>query len=70
MNETIKLWLVHLFKDELRQVEGEISNQRIWASAADAEDVETFLEGIEYLEEYKQILEDLLAKAKKDTLVK
>lgn len=60
MSEMVKIWLAELFHNEIEQVNGTISNNRLWLhSSENDEEAEMFMQNIESLEEYKQILLDM-----------
>jgi len=54
MSEMIKFWLSNLYKDELENVVGTISNMELWVKGSnDDEEAKMFEENIEQLQEYK-----------------
>ena len=62
MNETVKIWLEELgnptieeIKAEIDEVKGTISNEKLWALADDIH-----YENIAVLEEYLEVLEEML----------
>lgn len=60
MSENTKIWLLTMLHNEIEEVNGTISNNRIWAKGSDTfEDVSMYEDNIADLEEYKQTLEEL-----------
>ena len=67
MNETVKIWIEELgnptkeeIKAEIKEVKETISNEKLWAlGTPENNDHE---ENIEVLEEYLEVLEDMLNK--------
>ena len=69
MNEIIKIWLAEMFEKEISAVKGAISNNQIWrAGCMTADDAQMYDENIASLEEYKQVLEELVTQAEEGTL--
>lgn len=64
MNETVKIWLEELYKNEIEEVKGAIDNERIWAVGYDGEEPNPHVENIEVLKEYIDILEEKLEELK------
>ena len=63
MNETVKIWMRRMYVNEMEQVNGAISNERLWAKGADsAEQAFMHEQNIETLIEYKELLEEALKK--------
>ena len=67
MNETVKVWLEKLgnptveeIKTEIEEVKGTISNEKLWALAEDIH-----YENIAVLEEYLEVLEEMLSDKEK-----
>lgn len=59
MSETVKIW----FTNELEQVNGAISNERLWSKGADdAEQAFMHEQNMDTLIEYRQLLEEALRK--------
>ncbi len=57
MSETVKLWLNKFFDDEIRETEGAIENEKLWAKGSDTKEQEaTHMENISVLNEYKDTL--------------
>ena len=61
MNETVRIWLEELYKNEIEEVKGAIDNERIWELGYDGEEPNPHTENIEVLEEYLEVLEEKLA---------
>jgi hypothetical protein len=64
MNETVKIWIEELgnptkeeIKAEIEEVKGTISNEKLWALSDDIH-----YENIKVLEEYLEVLEDMLSR--------
>lgn len=54
MSEMIKFWFSNLYKSELENVNGTISNMELWVKGSnDDEETKMFEENIEQLQEYK-----------------
>ena len=61
MNETVKIWLEELYKKEIEDVKGTISNEHLWELGYNgSEPVNPHTENIESLTEYLGILEEKL----------
>ena len=60
MSETVKLWLLAMIEGELKNVDGDISNNRVWQKGCSDEET-TFMyeQNIADLEEYKEVLSQL-----------
>lgn len=61
MNETIKIWLEELYKKEIEEAKGAISNEHLWELGYDGEESNPHTENIEVLKEYIEVLEEKLA---------
>ena len=60
--DTIKEWLFELFKNELIESKGAISNEEIWVNgSSDEEDIKRHNDNIECYKEYIDILEDAIS---------
>ena len=60
-NELVKEWLRELYKNEIDETLGTIENERIWSNGADDEEgAEMHERNIESLEEYIEVLQNLL----------
>lgn len=65
MNETIKIWLEKLYKNEIQEVRGTISNEHIWELGYNGQEpINPHTENIEVLKEYIKILEAKLEELK------
>lgn len=67
MNETVKIWIEELgtptiekIKSEIEDVKGTIENEKVWALSDDIH-----YENIENLEEYLEVLEEMLEEKEK-----
>jgi hypothetical protein len=67
MNETVKIWIEELgtptiekIKSEIEDVKGTIKNEKVWALSDDIH-----YENIENLEEYLEVLEEMLEEKEK-----
>lgn len=60
MNETIKEWLKELYIEEIKQEEGTIKNERLWANGCEGEEAQMHIDNIELHEEYIRHLNTLL----------
>lgn len=61
MNEMIKDWLKELYKGEIDQELGTISNERVWANGADTQEVaQMHLDNVALHEEYVAVLKEKL----------
>lgn len=57
MSEMTKIWLTEMIHREIEQVNGSISNHRLWIHSSETEEeVEMFLTNIASLEDYKETL--------------
>lgn len=64
MNETIKIWLEELYKNEIEEIKGTVDNERIWELGYDGEEPNPHTENIKVLKEYLEILEEKLEELK------
>ena len=64
MNETVKFWLEELYKKEIEEIKGTISNEHIWELGYDGEEPNPHTENIEVLKEYLEVLENKLEELK------
>jgi hypothetical protein len=65
MNETVKIWLEELYKNEIEEAKGTISNEHLWELGYDGnEPVNPHTENIMALEEYIEVLEEKLKELK------
>lgn len=65
MNETVRIWFEELYKKEIEEIEGTISNERLWELGYDGnEPVNPHTENIELLTEYLEALKERLAEIK------
>jgi hypothetical protein len=66
MNETIKIWFEELYKKEIKEIKGTISNEHLWELGYDGnEPVNPHTENIVVLQEYLEMLEKKLDEIKK-----
>jgi hypothetical protein len=65
MDETVKIWFQNLYSEEISEVQGTISNERIWEKGYDGEKPNPHTNNLKILYEYLQILEDKLAELNK-----
>lgn len=64
MNETVKIWFEELYKKEIEEIKGTISNEHIWELGYDGEEPNPYTENIEMLQEYLELLEEKLEEIK------
>lgn len=65
MHETVKIWFEELYKKEIEEAKGAISNERLWELGYDGnEPLNPHTENIMVLEEYIEILESKLKELK------
>lgn len=65
MNETVRIWFEELYKKEIEEIEGTISNERLWELGYDGDEpVNPHTENIELLTEYLEALKERLAEIK------
>lgn len=64
MNETVRSWFEELYKKEIEEIEGTISNERIWELGYDGDEPNPYTENIEMLTEYLEALKEKLAEIK------
>jgi hypothetical protein len=64
MNETVKTWFEELYKNEIEEIKGTISNEHLWELGYDGEEPNPHTENIEVLEEYLERLEEKLEELK------
>lgn len=64
MNETVKIWFEELYKKEIEEIKGTISNEHIWELGYDGEEPNPYTENIEMLQEYLELLEEKLKEIK------
>ena len=57
-NEIINIWLENLYTDALEEAKANIENERIWGYGSDDDMSDS---NIENLEEYIEVLEELIA---------
>ena len=61
MNETVKIWLEELYKKEIEDAKGTISNEHLWELGYDGnESVNPHTENIAVLMEYIEVFEAIL----------
>ncbi len=60
MSETVKLWLLAMLEGELKNVDSDISNNRLWQKGcSDDETTMMYEQNITDLEEYKEVLSQM-----------
>ena len=65
MSEVVKIWLTDLFEREIKDAEVDISNNELWVKGSNTREEELgFLQNIEELKEYKEVLKQMLAEVK------
>ena len=65
MHETVRIWLEELYKKEIDDAKGTISNERLWELGYDGDEpVNPHTENIEILSEYIECLESKLKELK------
>ena len=65
MSETVRIWFEELYKKEIEEIEGTISNERLWELGYDGnEPVNPHTENIEVLTEYLGLLREKLSELK------
>lgn len=61
MTEHVRIWLTNLYENEIKEVEGTIDNERLWADGSSTKEERKMHEdNIEELEIYLENLEELL----------
>ena len=61
MSEEVRLWLEELYKKEIEEVQGTISNEHIWELGYTGEEPNPHTENIELLTEYIEVLAERLS---------
>lgn len=64
MNEMVKFWLEKLYKDEIKNAKGTISNEHLWELGYNGEEPNPHTGNIEVLHEYIEVLEEKLEELK------
>ena len=65
MSETVKFWFEELYKKEIEEIEGTISNERLWELGYNGDEpINPHTENIEMLTEYLEALKEKLAEIK------
>ena len=65
MSETVRIWFEELYKKEIEEIEGTISNERLWELGyGGSEPVNPHTENIEVLTEYLGLLREKLSELK------
>lgn len=65
MHETVKIWFEELYKKEIEEAKGAISNEHLWELGYDGnEPLNPHTENIMVLEEYIELLESKLEELK------
>lgn len=68
MSEMVKIWLAEMLHREIEEVNGTISNNRLWLHSSEtAGEVDMFSANIESLEEYKTLLLTMQRKVEEGT---
>lgn len=60
MSETVKIWLKVLYENEIKEIQGTISNEHLWELGYNGEEPNPHTENIEVLEEYIEVLKSKL----------
>ena len=69
MSDLIKEWLLEMFDSEIEEVNGTISNNRLWlVGCASTEEAIMYEENIVNLVEYRDVLKKLREQTKKGEL--
>lgn len=69
MSETVKLWLLAMLEGEFKNVDSDISNNRLWQKGClDDETTMMYEQNITDLEEYKEVLSQMRGQVEKGTL--
>lgn len=69
MSETVKLWLLAMLEGEFKNVDSDISNNRLWQKGcSDDETAMMYEQNITDLEEYKEVLSQMRGQVEKGTL--
>ena len=66
MDPQIAEWLVKLFSEERKEVEGAADNEHIWAEGSDTQEACMHFNNEELLREYAELLEKLEKEAAKN----
>lgn len=70
MSEMVKIWLAEMVHQEIEQVNGTISNNRLWLHSSEStEEAEMFTTNIASLEEYKTVLLQMQKKIEEGNFV-
>lgn len=64
MNEMVKFWFENLYKNEIKNAKGTISNEHLWELGYDGEEPNPHTGNIEILHEYIEALEEKLEELK------
>lgn len=64
MHETVKMWFEELYKKEIEEIQGTISNEHLWELGYDGEEPNPHTGNIEVLKEYLELLEEKLEELK------
>lgn len=64
MNEMVKFWLENLYKNEIKNAKGTISNEHLWELGYNGEEPNPHTGNIEVLHEYIEALEEKLEELK------
>lgn len=69
MSEMVKEWTIQMLDNELKEIEGSISNVELWiAGSKFEEDIAAHQQTLENMLEYKALLQNLRKKAEEGTL--
>jgi len=61
MNETVRFLFKKMYKNEIEEINGTISNEHIWELGYDGEELNPHTENILVLQEYLEMLEEKLS---------
>ena len=64
MNEMVKFWFENLYKNEIKNAKGTISNEHLWELGYNGEEPNPHTGNIEVLHEYIEALEEKLEELK------
>lgn len=64
MSETVKIWLKVLYENEIKEIQGTISNEHLWELGYNGEEPNPHTENIEVLKEYLEVLKSKLEELK------
>lgn len=64
MDEMVKFWFEELYKKEIEEIKGTISNEHLWELGYNGEEPNPHTENIERLKEYIEALNEKLEELK------